>query len=235
MQLAELERSRFACDPDIGFQYLIRRRARSRAATVAGVCLSGGLTAAVADSPDELPAAAALVEARYEDRGYLVDRLDDPLQSGVTLIVPVHGAIVGTLTLRFDGPQGLCADENYGETVDALRRAGRDVCEVTRLALEPGVDSCSVLAALFALTFLVSRHLHGATDIFVEVNPRHAVFYRKILGFVVAAGRSICPRVMAPAVLMRLELERLEAQLTELGALTRSLLAPGGPQVALAA
>ena len=234
MQLAELERSRFACNPDMGFQYLIRRRARSRPTTVGDACVNSELTAARADSPAEFRAAAALVAARYGDRGYLVERVDDHLQAGVTLIVPAYGTIVGTLTLRFDGPQGLCADENYRETLDAQRRDGRGVCEVTRLALEPGVDSCCVLSALFGLTFVISRYLHGASDLFAEVNPRHAVFYRKILGFVVAAGRSICPRVMAPAVLMRLELERLEQQLADLGALDFSLLAPSRPQLAAA-
>jgi hypothetical protein len=166
MQLAELERSRFACNPEMGFQYLIRRRARSRPTTVGDACVNSELTAARADSPAERRAAAG--PARYGDRGYLVERVDH-LQAGVTLIVPAYDTIVGTLTLRFDGPQGLCADENYRESLDAQRRDGRGVCEVTRLALEPGVDSCCVLSALFGLTFVISRYLR-ASDLFAEVN-----------------------------------------------------------------
>ena len=48
------------------------------------------------------------------------------------------------------------------------------------------------------------------TDILVEVNPRHATFYRKVFGFVVAGAETICPRVNAPAVLLRLDLIDLD-------------------------
>jgi hypothetical protein len=137
---------------------------------------------------------------------------------GTTLIAAERQRIVGTLKLGFDGPRRLAADESYGDAVDAVRRAGRDVCELTRLALSAGANSRSVLAALFEAAYVVTRRLHNVTDVFVEVNPRHAEFYRKLFGFVVAAGERVCPRVMAPAVLLRLEIARLEARLAQVGA-----------------
>jgi hypothetical protein len=164
---------------------------------------------------------------RYAERGYRVSGAagNEP-DSSVTLIARQSDVIVGTLTVKFDGPQGLGADESYGDAVDAVRRAGGDVCELTRLAVEPSVDSRSVLSVLFGLAYVVGRRVRGVTDVFVEVNPRHVAFYRRLFGFGTAAGRRICPRVMAPAVLLRLEIERLEAMLADSGILTRSALGP---------
>jgi len=205
--------------PGIAFDGLIRRGGRPRE-TVTGS--NGDLSAAIARSPDELRAAATLVESRYAARGYLLSADDGGLRSGVTLVAAERDAIIGTLTLRFDGPEGLAADKSYGAAIDAVRHARGGVCELTRLAVARGTDSRSVLSALFASAYVVARRLHRATDAFVEVNPRHVEFYRALFGFVVAAGQRVCPRVMAPAVLLRLEVERLEARLSEIGALIRS-------------
>lgn len=215
--------------PGIAFEGLIRRGEHSLQRAVVGG--SGDLVASIARSPDELLAVATLVESRYTARGYVVSGDDGELPSGVTLIAAESDAIIGTLTLRFDGPLGLAADEGYADAIDSVRHAGGGVCELTRLAVTRGADSRSVLSALFGSAYDLARHLYDATDAFVEVNPRHVQFYRRMFGFVVAAGQRVCPRVMAPAVLLRLEIERLEARLLELGALTRSAL---GPRAALA-
>ena len=76
-----------------------------------------------------------------------------------------------------------------------------------------------MLSALFGMAYDAARRRHRVTDAFIEVNPRHVVFYRGLFGFAVAAGQRICPRVMAPAVLLRLEIERLERRLAEIGPL----------------
>jgi hypothetical protein len=210
--------------PGIAFEGLIRRG--EHPPRCAGVGGSGDLVASIARSPDELRAVATLVESRYTARGYVVSSDDGELPPGVTLIAAESDAILGTLTLRLDGPHGLAADGSYGETIDIVRRAGGDVCELTRLALTRGADSRSVLPALFGMAYAVGRQLRDVTDVFVEVNPRHVAFYRRLFGFVVAAGQRVCPRVMAPAVLLRLEIRRLEARLQEVGALTRPSLEP---------
>lgn len=188
--------------------------------------MNGELTAAIAWSSAEVEAAAALVESRYAARGYRVAPDGAERRPSITLIATERTAVVGTLSLRFDGPQGLAADETYGDAIDAIRRPGRDVCELTRLAVERGADSRSVLSALFDLAYAVGRQLHGITDVFVEVNPRHIAFYRRLFGFAVAAGARVCPRVMAPSVLLRLELARLEARLGEIKGTVRWPFAP---------
>jgi hypothetical protein len=202
--------------PGIAFESLVRRRREPR------VSVDRDLSATVARSAQELHAASKLVESRYTARGYLLSRDDGVLPPGATLIAAEREAIVGTLTLRPDGPGGLAADETYGDAIDAVRRAGGGVCELTRLAIARGADSRSVLAALFGAAYAVARRLGAITDAFIEVNPRHIGFYRGLLGFAVAAGTRVCPRVMAPAVLLRLGVEELDRRLADVHGAGRS-------------
>jgi hypothetical protein len=220
--------------PGIAFEGLIRRVEHPPQRGGIGLGESGDLVASIARSPDELQAVATLVESRYAARGYLVSGDDGELPPGVTLIAAESEAIIGTLTLRFDGPLGLAADESYADTIDTVRHAGGGVCELTRLAVIKGADSRSVLSALFGSAYDLARHLYRATDAFVEVNPRHVQFYRRMFGFVVAAGQRVCPRVMAPAVLLQLEIERLEARLAEIEAGARALIGRRIPDPVLA-
>lgn len=175
------------------------------------------LSASIASTAEQLAAATALVESRYAWRGYSLESGGTATPSGVTLVVLQTGATMGTVTLRLDGSAGLAADEGYGATIDAVRERGRRVCELTRLAIDSAADWRATLGALFGLAYLVGRVLHDVTDVFVEVNPRHERFYRHMFGFVTAAGRQICPRVKAPAVLLRLELERFDAVVQRVG------------------
>ena len=55
--------------------------------------------------------------------------------------------------------------------------------------------------------------VHGVTDVFIEVNPRHVAFYSRALGFVVLGDERICARVGAPSVLLHLDVEILDEQL----------------------
>lgn len=180
----------------------------------------------IAFTAEHLAAAAALVESRYAWRGYALAPGDAATPPGMTLVALQAGGTIGTVTLRLDGPDGLAADEGYRATIDAARERGRRVCELTRLAIDSAADWRATLGSLFGLAYRVGRLLHGATDVFVEVNPRHERFYRHMFGFVTAAGRRICPRVKAPAVLLHLELERLDARLAALGLANRGPCAP---------
>jgi hypothetical protein len=183
------------------------------------------LNATIASSREELRAAWDLVMRRYAWRGYRVDArtLGYPAprattKSAITLIASdAAGETMGTMTLALDGPGGLLVDDAYGTELEAARAAGRRICELTRLAVDERADSRKVLATLFSLAFLLGRALHRATDVFIEVNPRHVAFYEHALGFVVAAGERICERVKAPSVLLRLDTAKLEERLRYFG------------------
>jgi hypothetical protein len=88
------------------------------------------------------------------------------------------------------------------------RNTGRQarVCEFTKLAVAPDLNAEKVLPPLFHLAYIYAHRVHRATDLFVEVNPRHAIFYRRMLGFSRAGEEKTCPRVNAPAVLLHLSL-----------------------------
>ena len=199
-------------------------RASGERNTAPGTPLSNpSLRIAVATSLQQKEAAQELVRRRYAWRGYEFepdDLLKPPLQrtpNDVTFVVESVEALVGTVTLGLDGPDGLLAESTYDSVIAQARADGCRVCEVTRLAVADGADSRNVLALLLSLAHLVARKVHEVTDVFIEVNPRHVAFYSRALGFVVAAGERMCERVRAPSVLLRAELDVLEQRLALMG------------------
>jgi hypothetical protein len=100
------------------------------------------------------------------------------------------------------------------------------VCELTRLALDSAAQWRPTIGALIGLAYLVGRVLHHVTDVLVEVNPRQERLYRQMFGFVAPAGKQLCPRGKARAVLLWLEVERLDGRLPDFGFLNRSLSVP---------
>jgi hypothetical protein len=173
--------------------------------------------ASVASAPSQMSEAERLVRERYAWRGYAipheVESRDDDNRDAVTLVAEAGGFTVGTLTLGFDGPLGLYVDQTYPDEIGAARSRGRRVCELTRLALAQQADSQIVLSVLFGLAYAIGTVMRDVTDVFIEVNPRHAAFYRRVMGFVVESGERLCERVRAPAVLLRLSIDELEARL----------------------
>lgn len=160
----------------------------------------------------DVRAVALLLQSLYAARGYLVSGLDANPESDLILVATASGEPVGTLSLRFDGPGGLRADETYGEQLDAVRSQGRRVCELGRFAIARSARSSAVIEALFDEAHQRVRDRREVTDVFIEVNPRHAGFYRHAFGFCVAAEERRCARVHAPSVLLRLEVAAFEAR-----------------------
>jgi hypothetical protein len=193
-------------------------------ASKAGTVGVSDIRVGVAQSSEHLEAAEDLVRKRYSWRGYDVGIPKDskatasgPVSRQITFVAADDRYTLGTITLGLDGPSGLHADETHRDAVDAARAQGRRVCELTRFAVHEKADSRRVLASLFSLVYAAGRTIHGVTDVFIEVNPRHVSFYSRLLGFVVAAGERFCERVRAPSVLLHLELGTLEERLLQLG------------------
>jgi hypothetical protein len=116
----------------------------------------------------------------------------------------------------------LSADGLYRSEIDAYRQAGAKVCEITRLAIDPEHGSKEVLGALFHLAYMLGGILHGATDVFIEVNPRHVIFYQRMLNFKQAGSCRMCERVNAPAVLLHLEAAYVAKQVALYGGQQRT-------------
>lgn len=170
----------------------------------------------LATTEDRRKSASLLIEKMYSWRGYEATALGrDP--NKISLVAHQEDIVAGTVTLGLDGPNGLVVDELYKAEVDELRTKGRKIAELTKLAVDESAASKSVLAALFHIAFIYAFHIHKYTDFVIEVNPRHAFFYKKMLGFNRIGEERMCPRVGAPAVLLHLDLDYIDRKIAELG------------------
>lgn len=152
----------------------------------------------------QLRACSALVRRMYARRGYRL--IANPLQpadtSHVTIGAWLQGQLVATATASRDSAAGLLADGLYHDEVAKLRGHSRIVCEVTRLAVDADCYEPEVLSSLFLAIYQYVRAVFGGTELVIEVNPRHAGYYRRTMGFRQIGDLRTCPRVEAPAVLL---------------------------------
>jgi hypothetical protein len=172
----------------------------------------------MANSEDQREAASLLIKKRYSWRGYSVDMPVANEPNRITLIAETENKIVGTMTLCLDGDSLLPADENFGDKLNELRAKGRRLSEPSRLAIDDNVPK-RVFASLIHICYIYAANIHGFTDWVIEVNPRHAGFYKRMLGFREIAEERVCTRVDAPAVLLRLKLEYMAEQIGKFGGL----------------
>lgn len=168
----------------------------------------------VVDSLKQRIKTSMLIKSIYASRGYLAKKAttftDNPYQ--ITLEATRKQQLLGTLTLTVDSNQGLLSDTLYKQDIDAFRVKERKVCEISKLAFGRNSSSKRILAELFHVAYIYASFLHEATDAVIEVNPRHASFYKRMLGFRQINEQRICPRVNAPAVLLHLECEKVNKQ-----------------------
>jgi hypothetical protein len=155
-------------------------------------------------SPESRAAVQTLINRMYAWRGYQLLPGDESPQDAnrVVLQACADARRLGTVTLGFDGKQKLAADALYSNELDRLRRQDRRILEVTRLAVDAGRASKDVLHALFQLVYAIGCKVNQATDVVIEINPRHASYYKRVLGFRQIGDTRICHRVAAPAVLL---------------------------------
>jgi hypothetical protein len=170
----------------------------------------------LATTEDRRKSASLLIEKMYSWRGYEADPVSrNP--NKITLVAHQGDKVAGTVTLGLDGSMGLVVDELYKTEVDKLRGQGRKIAELTKLAVDESSASKSVLAAIFHIAFIYAFHIHKYSDFVIEVNPRHALFYKRMLGFNLIGEEKMCPRVNAPAVLLHLDLDYINQRIAILG------------------
>jgi hypothetical protein len=147
----------------------------------------------------------------YAWRGYRISPprqlIEDP--NHATLGAWMDGELVATLTASRDSSTGLLADNLYAKELAALRKPSRVISEVTRLAVDTDCHDPEVLRSLFRSSYQYARAIFGVTDAVIEVNPRHATYYRREFGFSQIGAIRTCPRVDAPAVLLHRPLGNL--------------------------
>lgn len=164
-------------------------------------------TIRAANSEGQRSSASILVNRMYGWRGYESSGLAEDTDDRITLVATDHDATVGTLTIGFDGGDGLLVDDLFRDKADELRQQGIKTCEFIKLAIDKVAHSRHVLASLFHVAFIYAHEVKGFDKILIEINPRHVRFYQRMLGFEVLAPARLNRRVNAPAVLLGLDLE----------------------------
>jgi hypothetical protein len=166
-----------------------------------------------------------LVYGVYLEKGYAKPCAEelwygdhDALPDTTTFLVTRSGDDIAALTTVFDGVAGLPAEGLYGNELDNLRGRGRRLCEIVSLVNTEKVSARSfeILLHLFRAAFVTARHLERATDFMITVNPHHVPYYERVLLFERVGEEKTYSKVSgAPAVLMRLDLERASERYRE--------------------
>jgi hypothetical protein len=177
----------------------------------------------VAATRDEFEQAFRLLARQYQARGY-----EGPspklfrftpyhaLPDTATFVAKHDAAVVATLSLVPDtAVMGLPLEEIYGPEVARLRGEGRRLAEVTSLA-DQGLGHREFLQVFAALARLMCQHhlSQGGNTWVITTHPRHAAYYRKVLGFVPLGPRRSYPAVQghpAEALLVDVDLMRANA------------------------
>lgn len=177
----------------------------------------------LANSEGQRESASLLVKKMYSWRGYDIAESAGDNPNRITLMADAGGIAIGTLTIGLDSSAGLLVDGIYRDVVDELRAQGCVMCEYTKLALDQEIKSKRVLASLFHLATIYAHRIHQATDAVIEVNPRHVLFYQRMLGFELAGEERMCHRANAPALLLRLRYSHLDEQVAKYGGAMREI------------
>lgn len=188
------------------------------------VLARGGYKVRLADTPGQRNRASMLINSMYTWRGYSTYGMDllhrDP--HSITLEAASGHQLIGTLTLGLDSDEGLLADQLFHNEIEAFRATEGSVCEMTKLAFDPQHSSKEVIASLFHLAYIYAHDIYEATDLFIEVNPRHVQFYQNRLGFTQRGKMRTCRRVNAPAVLMHVPLDYVAQKISSCAGLRDS-------------
>ncbi|MGN6702615.1 MAG: N-acyl amino acid synthase FeeM domain-containing protein [Burkholderiaceae bacterium] len=171
----------------------------------------------LADTEAGRNSANMLINKMYAWRGYAGVHKVEGGPNRITLTAYMQDSLVGTVTISLDSRAGLLADSVFKGEIDAHRARGARICELTKLAFTPGIDSKFAFASLFHLCFIYARRMNDCTDAIIEVNPRHRLYYERMLGFKQLGELRSNPRVDAPAYLLWLELDYMEKQIREHG------------------
>ena len=175
----------------------------------------------IASSPHERKAAFSLVYDSYvrtglipaNEHGLRVTQYH--LQPDTQIFVAIlRGTVICTVTLIPDSSYGLPIEEVFPTELAQIRDQGLQVGEVSCLA-DRRAKIERILPVFVELTRVMAQHSmrNGLDGFVIAVHPRHARFYRRLLGFRVVSDERTYPMVNdRPAIACVLDFEeaRLE-------------------------
>ncbi len=155
---------------------------------------------------------------------------------------PINQDVTATLSVIPDSPIGLPMDSVFKDVVDEMRSTKRKLVEVGMLAdrrsdnqtsanwHQLAMDRLGYLADFFKRVTDYFWSLSKDDDLCITVNPRHAPFYRRYLGFQVVAKDRVCHSVNGhPAVLLKLDMRKASPKQVQHGRFKELLDQPQTP------
>lgn len=143
----------------------------------------------VAHSYQDLESAYRLVYDQYLKQGYQVENENRVrftphfgLPTSHTLIAKTGDSVIGVLTMVVDGALGLPMEKQYPQEIEALRRSGAKIAEISCLVTRRSKDLPVLLRLFYAAYAYATKHL-GVTDFCVAVTTGHRRFYKQALLF----------------------------------------------------
>jgi hypothetical protein len=177
----------------------------------------------IAETRDELEQAFSLVYYEYQNMGYITEPNASEICLSIYHVLPEttvfifksYLTVISTLTQIFDSNMfGLPMDALYHGELDALRRANRKLVELSALATSNEARWRNVFMYLARAMFWYAMR-QRVNDLCITVNPKHVEFYKTIFLFEDLGPEKYYPKVGAPAVALRLNLDDIYRKLRQ--------------------
>jgi hypothetical protein len=136
----------------------------------------------------------------------------DALPDSVTFVTKDdQGFGAGTLTVVFDSPIGLPADELYKEEIDEIRNSGHQICESVSLGIrDTAKNPTKIFASLIYCAYLHAWSKNKSSELIITVHSRYEKFYRRRIFFdKIGPERSYAKVNGEPTVLLKLSLKEI--------------------------
>ena len=169
-------------------------------------------------SLDEFLASFELLYKQYLKYGYakknsygLRFSLRDLLPETMTFVARDGKKLVGTVSIISNSVAGLPSKAIFKKEVEKLELGGKIIAEGTRFACVDDASSKGLNSTAFNLLkwFFQWGQVRKVHDLILVINPRHLVFWEKILGFeVLAEQEDYVYANGAPGILMRYNVEQ---------------------------
>ncbi|TWU55670.1 N-acyl amino acid synthase FeeM domain-containing protein [Rubripirellula reticaptiva] len=155
---------------------------------------AGGVTYQTASARPQWTGAFELLQRRYMEVGLAkyAETPDSHQQMRVlqyhlqgnsqVFVATVNDAVIGTVTLVMDGPEGLPIESSYPGAIGRRRELSR-IGEITSLAVDPSYDKPGEIFAQLTRLLCFFARFHELDHLAAIVHPRHAKFYQNALGF----------------------------------------------------
>lgn len=174
-----------------------------------------GCTIKRACTADDLRQAYRLVHDVYLATGFIAPdpsgmrvRIYETTAETATFVAKVDGKVVGVLSVVEDSPDlGLPSDCVFKTELDALRRKGRRLCEVTNQVVAEDYRKSAVSTELMRCAIAVSL-TQGHHEAIASVSPSHNGFY-ELLGFrQIGSQRSYSQTIEDPVIAVSMDIDQ---------------------------